>query len=194
MPARNRLKDFLRRDLLSKRSRTLVPYYDDYNANRKPKVDVAYEPAADLPFPPRAGTPEDDVQSARDLSLSQPRYTDSLFGDPLYTKEEIYQQKLEKLLADDQKRNGEDEARPRSQDPELVKLTAEVNSLVSRELRTHGAERMAIRGQKLGLVKEIGKLEAKLSVKRFEDCKGKFHIVPCQASQDHMVEDGIALG
>jgi len=175
MPEKASLKEFLRRDLLSKRSRALVPYYDAYHASRKPKVNLKYEPTPDLPFPPRAGTPEDDAQSAHDLILSKHRDTDSLFGDILYTKEEIHQHKLEKLLADDQKRNDEDEPRQRSQNPELVKLMGELNALVSLELNTHGAEKLAIQGQKLALIKEIGKLEAKISIKKVKDLKGNLY-------------------
>ncbi|KAE9363466.1 hypothetical protein N431DRAFT_355774 [Stipitochalara longipes BDJ] len=163
MPAKANLKIFLRRDLLSRRTRALVPYYNEYNASRKPKVDLRYEPAPDLPFPPRPATPEYNVQSAHDI--------DSLFGEPIYTKEEIHQQKLEELLAGDRKRKHEEEAKPQTQNAELVKLMDELNSFVSRELNAQGDERQAIRGQKLALIKEIGKLETKIRVKKVEDCK-----------------------
>ena len=181
MPTKGSLKDFLRRDHLSKRTRALVPYYDEYNACRKPKVNIGYEPAANLPFPPRAGTPEEDEPYAHDLS-SQPRETDSLFGDTLYTREEILRQKLEKFLAEDQKRNEENEARPRRSDPELAKLMEELNSLVSREFYAHGVERMAIRDQKLALIKAIGKLETMIGIKKVKDCKGRLYIVLCPDS------------
>jgi hypothetical protein len=179
MPARASLKAFLRRDLLSRRTRALIPYYDDYNASRKPRINLGYEPAANFPFPPRAGTPEDDAEmSPHDLEPQSPTQDiDSLFGEPIHTKEEIHQQKLEQLLADDRKRKDKEEVRPRIQNPELLKLTGELNALVSRELDIYGEERKVIRGQKLALIKEIDKLETKIKIKKVEDCKGTSYYV-----------------
>jgi hypothetical protein len=102
---------------------------------------------------------------------------DSLFGEPIYTKEEIHQQKFEQLLADDRKRKDKEEVRPLIQNPELVKLTGELHALVSRELDTYGDKRKVIRGQKLALIKEIDKLETKIKIKKVEDCKGTSYYV-----------------
>lgn len=98
------------------------------------------------------------------------RDVDSLFGEPIYTKEEVRQEKIQQLLAEGRKH--EQDVRPRSQNPELVKLMDELNALVSRELEASGEEKKLIRSQKLALIKETGKVEARIKGKKVKRCKG----------------------
>jgi hypothetical protein len=162
MPPRLSLKGFLRRDLLSRRTRALIPYYNDHNASRTP--NLKRESVPDLTSRPRTGTPPNEADS------KPAREVDSIFGEPIYTKEEVFKEKFEQLLAEDRKQ--EQVVRPRRHNPELVKLMDELNALVKRELEASPEERKLIRNQKLALTKEIGKLEAKIKEKRVKRCKG----------------------
>jgi hypothetical protein len=165
MPPRLSLKGFLRRDLLSRRTRALIPYHDEHNASRR-KLGFKLNPAApDIPLPPRPATPmsgNGEAAPARDV--------DSLFGEPIYTKEEVRQENIQQLLAEDRKH--EQDVRPRSQNPELVKLMDELNALVNRELEASGEEKKLIRSQKLALIKETGKVEARIKGKKVKRYKG----------------------
>ena len=162
MPRRLGLKGFLRRDLLSRRTRALIPYYNDHNASRTP--NLKRESVPDLTFPPRTSTPPNEADS------KPTREVDSIFGEPLYTKEEVFKEKFEQLLAEDRKQ--EQAVRPRCHNPELVKLMNELDTLVKRELEASPEERKLIRNQKLALTKEARKLEAEIKGKRVKSCKG----------------------
>ncbi|KAH8774886.1 hypothetical protein BGZ57DRAFT_376803 [Hyaloscypha finlandica] len=161
MPRRLGLKGFLRRDLLSRRTRALIPYHNNHNASRTP--NLKRESVPDLTFPPRTSTPPNEADS------KPTREVDSIFGEPIYTKEEVFKEKFEQLLAEDRKQ--EQAVRPRCHNPELVKLMNELDTLVKRELEASPEERKLIRNQKLALTKEARKLEAEIKGKRVKSCK-----------------------
>jgi hypothetical protein len=167
MPPKLTLIGFLRHDLLSRRTRALIPYYNDYNASRNPILKRGSEGTNSLP--PRLPSPlsdngKSDAKPAQDV--------DSPFGEPIYTEEDILQQKLELLLAQDLKHK--QDTKHRGRNPELDKLKEELNVLVNRELEASREERELIRRQKLGLISAIGKLEAKIRGERVKGCKGGF--------------------
>jgi hypothetical protein len=115
-------------------------------------------------YPPRTGTPPNEADS------NPAPEVDSIYGEPIYTKEEVFKEKFEQLLAEDRKQ--EQAVRPRRHNPELVKLMDELNALVKREMEASPEERKLIRNQKLALIKEAGKLEADIKGKRVKSCKG----------------------
>ncbi len=194
MPRKLSLKGFLRQEVLSKRPKALIPYYNDHKASHKPGLKFKREPvvtdrpfpsrpasrepglklkhepvAKDEPLPPESATflsdnGEGDVQPAQDI--------DSLFGEPIYTKEAILQQKLEELLARDLK-----QSRPakqqQSENQELDKLKKELNDLVIWGMEATGEQRQMIRHRKAELISVIGKLEEKIKSNKVKSCKGK---------------------
>jgi hypothetical protein len=166
MPPKLSLRGFLRQDLLLSRTKSLIPYYHEHNASRKPNTKGA--PAASVPFPPRpASPPNEDVKG--DAEPTQD--VDSVFGEPIFTKEEILQQKVEQLLAEDNK--SKPDTKQQCQNPELGKLKGELSSLVLRELEASREERQLIRNRKTHLITAIGKLEARIQLERVHGCKGK---------------------
>jgi hypothetical protein len=171
MPRKLSLKGFLRQEVLSKRPKALIPYYNDYKASHKPGLKLKREPAAtDKSFPSRPATSpsengERNAQPARDV--------DSLFGEPIYTKEEIRQQMLEELLAKDLKQSYPAKQH-QSENHELDKLKTELNDLVIRELEATGEQRHMVRHRKSELIAVIGKLEAKIRSNKVKGCKGMF--------------------
>jgi hypothetical protein len=173
MPRKLSLKGFLRQEILSKRPKALIPYYNDHKASQKPGLKLKREPAAaDRPFPSRPATSlsdneEGDAQPAQDV--------DSLFGEPIYTKGEILQQKLDKLFARDIKQS-HPAKQQQSENQELDKLKKELNDLVIWEMEATGEQRRMIRHRKAELISVIGKLEAKIKSNKFRSCKGKIKI------------------
>jgi hypothetical protein len=168
MPPKLNLKGFLRHDLLSRRTRALIPYYSDYNASRN--FTLKHEPEVTDPLTPRPATPLGDYGKGE---ANPARDVDSLFGEPIYTKDEILQQKLEQLLAEDRKKD-QSVKQQQSQYPNLENLKAELNALVVRELEAGREERELIQRQKSVLISSLGKLEVKIRGERVKGCKGVF--------------------
>lgn len=190
MPRKLSLKGFLRQEVLSKRPKALIPYYNAHKASRKPGLKLKREPAAmDEPFPPRPATAlsdngEGDAQPARDV--------DSLFGEPIYTKEEIRQQKLEELLARDLKQS-HPAKQQQSENQELDKLKKELNDLVMWELEATGEQRHMVRHRKAELISRIGKLEAKIKSNKVKSCKGKITFSPTWKRQNRILDNQTVL-
>jgi hypothetical protein len=175
MPRKLSLKGFLRQDILSKRPKALIPYYNNHKAKRKPGLKLKREPAAtDKHFPPQpanslSDSEEDDAQPARDI--------DSLFGEPIYTKEEIRQQKLEELLARDQKQS-HPAKQEESENQELDNLKKELHDLVMWELEATSEQKHYVRHRKADLISRIAKLEANIKSNKVKSCKGKITFSP----------------
>jgi hypothetical protein len=190
MPRKFSLKGFLRQDILSKRPKALIPYYNDHKASRKPGLQLKREPAAtDNPSPPEPATSlsdngEDDAQPARDV--------DSLFGEPIYTTEEIRQQKLDELLARDQKQS-HPAKQQQSENQELDKLKKELHGLVMWELEATGEQRHYVRHRKADLIDRIARLEAKIKSCKVKSCKGKITFSPTWKHQNRILENQTVL-
>jgi len=158
MPRKFSLRGFLRQDILSRRSKALLPL------NSKNTSGLKREAGAVLSLNNRAKSksppPEDDEGK---------REVDSIFGEPIYTRTEIQQQKLEQFLEEDQKDQPHTKT---NRNATLDKLREELDTIVKRELEASPEERVGIRRAKSQLIVEIGKLEARNRIERVRGHKG----------------------
>lgn len=117
------------------------------------------------------------MQPARDV--------DSLFGEPIYTKEEIRQQKLKELLARDPKQSHPAKQK-QIENQQHDKLKKELHDLVMWELEATGEQKHYVRHRKAELISRIGKLEAKIKSNKVKSCKGKITYSPIWNHQNRI--------
>jgi hypothetical protein len=160
MPRKLSLHGFLRQDILSGRSKALLRFHEQQKSGLKRESGVV------LPLGRRTKSnsrPPNDNESEQKA--------DSIFGEPVFTKKEVKQKKLDQFLADDRKDKSNIKGNVNSS---LKNLREELNALVKRELAASLGERVQIRREKSKLIEKIGKLEAKDSVEKVKGHKDIF--------------------
>jgi hypothetical protein len=160
MPRKLSLRGFLRQDIISKRNSDLTPRRDSRTSSLK------RDPGANFPLASRSQS-DSPFEKAKHESFGE---VDSIFGETIVTKDEILQQKLEQFLAKDRKDGDSEVKHPHH--PVLEALKEELNILINQEFNAGLEERELIRRQKSGLIREIGRLEAKDRYERIRGHKG----------------------
>jgi hypothetical protein len=160
MPKKISLRGFLRQEILRKRIRTTSDAHNDAS-----------------PSAPSIGslTQEDENHQSEDLDslFDEPAAVargdqskkigelDSIFGEPvepIITKEEVLQTRLQQLLAHSASENGQISP-PTPQNPVLDAMKNELQSLVALEEDAQLRERKSVQRRKRDLLQEIGAAE-----------------------------------
>jgi hypothetical protein len=107
--------------------------------------------------------------------------TDSLFGDPILSAEEIAERRLQDFLS--QESPAQPSVSPSSPlvpvHPRLQSLKSELKDLVSAVEDAGPREKELIRRQRAALVEEIGQLESKIKVELSNEYKGMLLALQC---------------
>jgi len=159
MPKKISLRGFLRQEILRKRIRTTSDAHNDAS-----------------PSAPSIGslTQEDENHQSEDLDslFDEPAAVargdqskkigelDSIFGEPvepIITKEEVLQTRLQQLLAHSASENAQ--ISPTPQNPVLDAMKNELQSLVALEEEAQPSEKKSVQRRKRDLLQEIGAAE-----------------------------------
>jgi hypothetical protein len=161
MPKKISLRGFLRQEILRKRIRTTLEPHDDTSSSAPPIGIITQDGNNHHPEdfdslfnePMRVGRGE---QSKRIEEF------DSIFGEPLepiITKEEALQTRLQQLLAQTVSEEPQDSSATAAQNPVLDALKNELQSLVALEEEAQISEMESVQRRKKALLQEIGAAE-----------------------------------
>ena len=159
MPKKISLRGFLRQEILRKRIRTTSDAHNDASPSAPSIVSLTQEDEnhqsedLDSLFDEPAAVARGD-QSKKIGEL------DSIFGEPvepIITKEEVLQTRLQQLLAHSASENAQ--ISPTPQNPVLDAMKNELQSLVALEEEAQPSEKKSVQRRKRDLLQEIGAAE-----------------------------------
>jgi hypothetical protein len=160
MPKKISLRGFLRQEILRKRIRTTSDTHDDASPSA-PSIDPLTQ-EDEKPQPEDFDSLFDEpIRVAPGDQSKKIGELDSIFGEPvepIITKEEVLQTRLQQLLAHSASENAQFSP-PTPQNPVLDAMKNELQSLVALEEKAQISEMESVRRRKKALLQEIGAAE-----------------------------------